>query len=210
MLSSSTDFSRLIAKALSDSTLDHSARYPISLVVVDNRLQIVGLLTKTSVEAVESSLESGSNASEHNESESDSKMSEDSASFGDAERRQVERCRTVPTTIQDKYKLPSMEWKTKSSAPGAVNLSEGRPINENCQEDEPANTTRTSKLRRVDYNERVTSVIQRVETLSGVMESMRTSFQLFSSEVQQHMNLVSEQLEGISRRRETAQPSRTG
>ncbi|EGZ26860.1 hypothetical protein PHYSODRAFT_474852 [Phytophthora sojae] len=33
------------------------------------------------------------------------------------------------------------------------------------------------------------------------MKSMRTSFQLFSSDVQQHMNLISEQLEEISRRR---------
>ncbi|EEY58288.1 uncharacterized protein PITG_00934 [Phytophthora infestans T30-4] len=33
------------------------------------------------------------------------------------------------------------------------------------------------------------------------MKSMRTSFQLFSSDVQQHLNLISEQLEEINRRR---------
>lgn len=111
-------------------------------------------------------------------------------------------------TIQDKYKLPPMEWKARSSALRNAGQNGDTP----GQVDRAPSTSRMSKLSRDDYNERVASVVQRVETLSGVMKSMRTSFQLFSSDVQQHMNLISEQLEEISRRRvteETAQASRS-
>ncbi|KAF1792724.1 hypothetical protein GQ600_15401 [Phytophthora cactorum] len=211
LLPKSSEFSRFIAKALADSSPGHTYRYPISLIITANRLQVVGLLTEAAVDTDETFSGSGSDASEHDDSDNDDKQSEceeaqEEVATIDTEEK--EHHLSGPTTIHDKYKLPPMEWKATTSAVVAANLNEDRRSKENAQEG-----VSTSKVSRVDYNERVTSVMQRVETLSGVMKSMRTSFQLFSSDVQQHMNLISEQLEEISRRRvtiETAQSSRIG
>ncbi|KAG3225854.1 hypothetical protein PC129_g3564 [Phytophthora cactorum] len=211
LLPKSSEFSRFIAKALADSSPGHTYRYPISLIITANRLQVVGLLTEAAVDTDETFSGSGSDASEHDDSDNDDKQSEceeaqEEVATIDTEEK--EHNLSGPTTIQDKYKLPPMEWKATTSAVVNGNLNEGRRSKENAQEG-----VSTSKVSRVDYNERVTSVMQRVETLSGVMKLMRTSFQLFSSDVQQHINLISEQLEEISRRRvtiETAQSSRIG
>ncbi|KAG3110272.1 hypothetical protein PI124_g10653 [Phytophthora idaei] len=211
LLPKSSEFSKFIAKALADSSPGHTYRYPISLIITANRLQVVGLLTEAAVDTDETFSGSGSDASEHDDSDNDDRQSEceeaqEEVATIDTEEK--EHHLSGPTTIQDKYKLPPMEWKATTSAVVAANLNEDRRSKENAQEG-----VSTSKVSRVDYNERVTSVMQRVETLSGVMKSMRTSFQLFSSDVQQHMNLISEQLEEISRRRvtiETAQSSRIG
>ncbi|KAL4114647.1 hypothetical protein PRIC2_014103 [Phytophthora ramorum] len=204
MLFSPTELSKLVAAALSDAIPDHAPRYPISLMVADNRLQVAGLLTTTPVEV---SSESESSPSERNECENGDGKSEREVATEDLADTKTERIEdkqsSGPATIQDKYKLPPMEWKSKGSTPGSAS--------QNGERDEAGNNRRVSKLSRVDYDKRVASVKQRVETLGGVMKSMRTSFQLFSSDVQQHMNLVSEQLEEISRRRvtqETAQASR--
>ncbi|KAG6966475.1 hypothetical protein JG687_00004828 [Phytophthora cactorum] len=123
---------------------------------------------------------SGSDASEHDDSDNDDKQSEceeaqEEVATIDTEEK--EHNLSGPTTIQDKYKLPPMEWKATTSAVVNGNLNEGRRSKENAQEG-----VSTSKVSRVDYNERVTSVMQRVETLSGVMKLMRTSFQLFSTD----------------------------
>ncbi|KAL4085753.1 hypothetical protein PRIC1_015088 [Phytophthora ramorum] len=194
MLFSPTELSKLVAAVLSDAIPDHAPRYPISLMVADNRLQVAGLLTTTPVEV---SSESESSPSEPNECEIGDGKSEREVAAEDLADTKTERIEdkqsSGPATIQDKYKLPPMEWKSKGSTPGSAS--------QNGERDEAGNNRRVSKLSRVDYDKRVASVKQRVETLGGVMKSMRTSFQLFSSDVQQHMNLVSEQLEEISRRR---------
>jgi hypothetical protein len=205
-LPSSTEVSRLVAKVLSKSSAACTARYPIALVVADDRLQAIGLLTEAPVEA---SVGVASRASELKGcgEEETSQRDEEQETDSDV-KTQVEQPPAGPTTIQDKYKLPPMEWKARAFAAAAVNLDEARPAEGNGPK------VSISKLSRGDYNERVASVLQRVETLSGVLASMRGSFQLFSSDVQQHMKLLSEQLEELSGRRvtrgETAQGSRIG
>ncbi|KAG7387655.1 hypothetical protein PHYPSEUDO_013905 [Phytophthora pseudosyringae] len=205
LLPSGSNLSKLVAKSLLDASPDNTARYPIALMIADNHLQAIGLLTNAPVKTVEASSESGIEASDLNENENDDKTSKreeiqaETATIDTEERSDEDRRPSGPTTIQDKYKLPPMQWKT----PGAANPKDDRLTNGKGHEDIPLQTARLSKLSRVDYNERVVSAMQRVETLSGVMKSMRASFQLFSSDVQHHMNLVSEQVEEISRRRVT-------
>ncbi|ETM50303.1 hypothetical protein L914_05651 [Phytophthora nicotianae] len=197
LLPSSSEF----AKTLANPTPDHTFRYPISLAVTAKSLQVVGLLTKAAVETVEASSEFERENSEQEKSENDEQKlereeaQEEVATIELEETRVEEPHPSGPTTLQDKYKLPPMQWKAKKTVAAAANLNEDRSTNQDG--------VSTSKLNRVVYNERVTSVTQRVETLSGVMKSMRTSFQLFSSDVQHHMNLISEQIEEINRRRVT-------
>ncbi|KAE9127118.1 hypothetical protein PF005_g5667 [Phytophthora fragariae] len=211
VLHSHTESSTLVAKALSDTLQGHITRPPVLLIVADDRLQVIGLLTKTPVAEVFDSERSSSErngcdgSSGEREREETQEDEEEDKAFSTENAEEKQRG-SGPTTIQDKYKLPPMEWKMRSAALRSPSQNGTQP----GQGDGTPVATRMSKLSRVDYNERVVSVMQRIETLSGVMKSMRTSFQLFSSDVQQHMNLISEQLERISRRRvteETAQAS---
>ncbi|KAJ8575043.1 hypothetical protein ON010_g4169 [Phytophthora cinnamomi] len=190
------EFSKLFTEALSDSAPDHITRSPIWLIVADDRLQVVGLVTKAP--AVTAS-DSESNPSEKNDCDSSDKqrvceeMQEEVSNVDHTERSEEEQRRSGPATLQERYKLPPMEWETRTSALGDQTSPNSPPD----QGGDAPSTARTSKLSRVDYNKRVASVIQRVEALSGVMQSMRTSFQLFSNDVQQHMNLISEQLDEL-------------
>ncbi|GMF20784.1 unnamed protein product [Phytophthora lilii] len=202
-LPSCTELSRPIANAFIAAP-ELTPCYPIRLVVANNHLLAVGLLAKA---ALEVSLANESSASRHSPSDNDVERTEgegakaNASSTGNTEKgEEKQHSSPQPTTIQDKYKLPPMEWKTKP-LPHATAQNEKQGLQQSIQEDVSPSTA------RIDYDERLTSAMQRVNTLTSVMKSMRTSFQLFSSDVQQHMNLVSEQLEEISRRRVTAETS---
>ncbi|KAL3669767.1 hypothetical protein V7S43_005147 [Phytophthora oleae] len=115
LLQTCTEFSKPIAKALSNGSPDHTSQFPIVLLVAADRLQIVGLLTKALVEITEASLEYESSKSSHDDSEigAVSEREETQQESVDIERSSEERNLSEPTTIQDKYKLPPVEWKTR-------------------------------------------------------------------------------------------------
>ncbi|CEG45931.1 uncharacterized protein PHALS_02264 [Plasmopara halstedii] len=202
-LSNSAHTSKLFSKALASSTPDYTYQNPIILIMTINRLQVVGLLRETVAEnekAVSSETDVGEEdvgaTSEYKEEPGKLPIpkvnnNEESASNG-------------PTTIQDKYKLPPMLWKAKTSTtPDSFAFDKNKDSKMSGSED-----VSISKVSREEQTERIKSVIQRVETLDSILRSMRTSFQLFSFDVQRHMNFVSEQLEDKSFLQEQAELAR--
>ncbi|KAI9996489.1 hypothetical protein PInf_014217 [Phytophthora infestans] len=168
LLPKSSELSKVVAKVLADSAPGHSPRYPVSMTIAANRLQVVGLLTKSAVESGEPFAKTERELYEHVESEDEVQKSELRVEETQEEETVLEERQhhpSEPTTIQDRYKLPPMDWKPRTSA---ASVKDDWSLRENVQKG-----VSTSKLSRVDYNERVTSVMQRVAQVSDVMNSKK-------------------------------------
>jgi len=123
----------------------------------------------------------------------------------------------VPETIQAKYKLPPMELTAPADE---SNMSTKALKIQRCSE-----TPKPPKVSRAEYeqvkqcgnligcflrcglrcrvltvwcvcgNQRIANLAQRVSGLGITLKTMRTSFQIFSADVMEHMNALSRELE---------------
>lgn len=123
----------------------------------------------------------------------------------------------VPETIQVKYKLPPMDLTAPADEP---NTPSKALTTQRCSEN-----LKPPKVSRAEYeqvkqcgrrigcflfcslrcraptlwcicvNQRIVNLAQRVSGLATTLKTMRTSFQIFSADVMEHMNALSRELE---------------
>lgn len=194
--------SHLLAQALATTSSDYASHYPIGLAITANRLQILGVLTREAETNDEfSELTSHVCAERDGDSAAGHAIECVNAPIFDRSKDNASNVST-PMTIQDKYKLPSMEWKAKTAI-----VDKTKSITDHLPLAKGLFTVADAKTSRVEYTERMASVVHRIETLDGLLTSMRTSFQLFSTDVQRHMKDVSNELEALKWHQETAHKS---
>ncbi|KAF1318581.1 hypothetical protein FI667_g13840, partial [Globisporangium splendens] len=107
---------------------------------------------------------------------------------------------SVATTIQEKYRLPHTTWDVNLRA--APEKESGEPRAETARTGfDEVNIAQLTKVTPAAYDQRVVETARRIEQLSSTLKQLRTSFQLFTQDAQQHMNAMTEQLEEAVRLR---------
>ncbi|KAF1317444.1 hypothetical protein FI667_g14784, partial [Globisporangium splendens] len=91
----------------------------------------------------------------------------------------------VATTIQEKYRLPRTTWDVNLRPPPEKESGEPRAETARTGFNE-VNIAQLTKVTPAAYDQRVVETARRIEQLSSTLKQLRTSFQSFTQDAQQH------------------------